>query len=60
MGILFRGNSPWDAACLSNSIVTMTKTSVLFIYLGNEVGAEKMWEKKIMLREINLATGFGI
>lgn len=60
MGILFTANSPWDAACLSNSIVTMTKTSVLFIYLEDEVGAEKMLEKKIMLREINSATVFGI
>lgn len=58
MGILFRGNSPWEAACLSNSIVTMAKTSLLFIYWGE--GQEKKWEKKIMLREINLATVFGI
>lgn len=34
MGILLGGNSPWEAACLRNSIVTMTKAFVLFIYLG--------------------------
>lgn len=59
MGILFRGNSPWEAAGVRSSTVTMTKTSFIYFSGSGRQEAAKEWEKKAIPREVNLAIAFG-
>lgn len=38
----------------------MTKTFCIYLSGRGRAGAAKEWEKKVILREVNLATAFGI
>lgn len=46
--------------CLRSSTVTMTETFCIYLSGRGRAGAAKEWEKKVILREVNLATAFGI